>query len=293
MIAFGRSPVSPTEASTTMIIGAIARIGTVWLAITQGITLALHRPVMHDPDRQQDPEPGAEHEPGQRRRQRHPGVVDEAPLRASARILDRRLPELRRHLVRRRQPRPLLGHRRRDERRRPQRRPRRAPAWSRAQAAFSTTASAYQSDEDPGDHRQHRQDRAAPAHDAPGQASRMSGSPSSLSPVGAPQLDEPLPRVERPRAPRWRRRSRASARPGSPPSRPPTSAAPTPRPRASGREVEPVDMPVREREKPDHRAVALGHRHRARRQHVLAEVPLDRPRADARAASRRSRRPRR
>ena len=41
MIAFGSSPVSPTEASTTMIIGAIARIGTVWLAITQGITLAL------------------------------------------------------------------------------------------------------------------------------------------------------------------------------------------------------------------------------------------------------------
>ena len=40
MIAFGSSPVSPTEARTTMIIGAMARIGTVWLAITQGITLA-------------------------------------------------------------------------------------------------------------------------------------------------------------------------------------------------------------------------------------------------------------
>ena len=40
MIAFGSSPVTPTEFSTTMIIGAMARIGMVWLAITQGITLA-------------------------------------------------------------------------------------------------------------------------------------------------------------------------------------------------------------------------------------------------------------
>ena len=40
MIAFGSSPVTPTEASTTIIIGATARIGMVWLAITQGITLA-------------------------------------------------------------------------------------------------------------------------------------------------------------------------------------------------------------------------------------------------------------
>ena len=40
MIAFGSSPVTPTEASTTITIGATARIGMVWLAITQGITLA-------------------------------------------------------------------------------------------------------------------------------------------------------------------------------------------------------------------------------------------------------------
>ena len=40
MIAFGISPVTPTEFKTTMIIGAMAMIGTVWLAITQGITLA-------------------------------------------------------------------------------------------------------------------------------------------------------------------------------------------------------------------------------------------------------------
>jgi len=39
--ALGRSPAIPIEESTTMIIGAMARIGTVWLAITQGITLAL------------------------------------------------------------------------------------------------------------------------------------------------------------------------------------------------------------------------------------------------------------
>ena len=38
--AFGSNPVTPTELSTTMIIGAIARIGIVWLAITHGITLA-------------------------------------------------------------------------------------------------------------------------------------------------------------------------------------------------------------------------------------------------------------
>ena len=38
--AFGSNPAIPTEFSTTMIIGAMARIGMVWLAITQGITLA-------------------------------------------------------------------------------------------------------------------------------------------------------------------------------------------------------------------------------------------------------------
>ena len=38
--AFGTSPEIPIELRTTMIIGAIARIGTIWLPITQGITLA-------------------------------------------------------------------------------------------------------------------------------------------------------------------------------------------------------------------------------------------------------------
>src|SRR3546814_15700126 len=36
--AFGSSPDSPTAFSTTMIIGAIARIGMVWLATTHGIS---------------------------------------------------------------------------------------------------------------------------------------------------------------------------------------------------------------------------------------------------------------
>ena len=38
MIAFGSRPDRPTAFSTTMIIGAMAKIGMVWLAITQGIT---------------------------------------------------------------------------------------------------------------------------------------------------------------------------------------------------------------------------------------------------------------
>ena len=38
IIAFGSSPDTPTAFRTTMIIGAIARMGMVWLAITQGIT---------------------------------------------------------------------------------------------------------------------------------------------------------------------------------------------------------------------------------------------------------------
>src|SRR3546814_1900547 len=36
--AFGSSPDSPTAFSTTMIIGAIARIGMVWLDTTHGIS---------------------------------------------------------------------------------------------------------------------------------------------------------------------------------------------------------------------------------------------------------------
>ena len=39
MIALGRIPDRPSEFSTTMIIGAMARIGMVWLAMAQGITL--------------------------------------------------------------------------------------------------------------------------------------------------------------------------------------------------------------------------------------------------------------
>ena len=38
IIAFGSSPEIPAAFSTTMIIGATARMGTVWLAMTQGIT---------------------------------------------------------------------------------------------------------------------------------------------------------------------------------------------------------------------------------------------------------------
>ena len=38
MIALGSSPVTPMLAKTTITIGAIARIGTVWLATAQGIT---------------------------------------------------------------------------------------------------------------------------------------------------------------------------------------------------------------------------------------------------------------
>ena len=36
--AFGKSPVTPMLARTTMTMGAMARIGTVWLATAQGIT---------------------------------------------------------------------------------------------------------------------------------------------------------------------------------------------------------------------------------------------------------------
>ena len=36
--ALGRSPVTPMLARTTMTIGAMARIGTVWLATAQGMT---------------------------------------------------------------------------------------------------------------------------------------------------------------------------------------------------------------------------------------------------------------
>ena len=39
MIAFGKRPVTPIEASTTMTIGAIARIGIVCEEMTQGIRL--------------------------------------------------------------------------------------------------------------------------------------------------------------------------------------------------------------------------------------------------------------
>ena len=39
IIALGSSPEIPTAFSTTMIIGAMASMGMVWLAMTQGITL--------------------------------------------------------------------------------------------------------------------------------------------------------------------------------------------------------------------------------------------------------------
>ena len=39
IIALGSSPEMPMAFSTTMIIGAMARMGMVWLAMTQGMTL--------------------------------------------------------------------------------------------------------------------------------------------------------------------------------------------------------------------------------------------------------------
>ena len=151
MIAFGSSPVTPTEFSTTMIIGAMARIGMVWLAITQGITLASVVRSCTIADRQQDPEP-AQHEPA--------SVADSVTRRGRSGCASRSAPPdrgstARRHLVRRRQPRPLLA-----QVAAPAPRPARPvpPRLVEAQAAFSAPRRVPERD-DPGDHRQHRQRR--------------------------------------------------------------------------------------------------------------------------------------
>ena len=70
----------PTAASTTMIIGAIARIGIVCEAMIHGIRLRSSVARCTMPTAISDAERRAEGEAEQRRGERHPGVVDEAAL---------------------------------------------------------------------------------------------------------------------------------------------------------------------------------------------------------------------
>ena len=62
MIAFGTRPVMPIEPSTTMTIGAIARIGMVCEAMIHGIRLLLERAHMDDQHGEHDAEQRAERE---------------------------------------------------------------------------------------------------------------------------------------------------------------------------------------------------------------------------------------
>ena len=74
----------PIAASTTMIIGAMARMGIVCEAMIHGIRLRSSAADMHDADGDHDAERRAEGEAEQRRGQRHPGVVDEAAVAGDA-----------------------------------------------------------------------------------------------------------------------------------------------------------------------------------------------------------------
>ncbi len=74
----------PMALSTTMSMGAIAMIGIVLLAMTQGIIDLSMARFVHDADRERDAEHGAEPEAEQRRRKRDPRVVDERALRSDA-----------------------------------------------------------------------------------------------------------------------------------------------------------------------------------------------------------------
>ena len=143
MIDFGSSPCSPMAPSTTMTIGAIARIGTICEQMTQGSRLFSSVRTCTIADGEQDAEQGAEHEADQRGRERHPGVVGEAARRIE-RIAEYRVDQLLHDLMRRRQHRPL---------------PSSVPAIrseseyfvssrsnrSRTSGAFSTIAARYQS----------------------------------------------------------------------------------------------------------------------------------------------------
>ena len=62
MIAFGTRPVMPIEPSTTMTIGAMARIGIVCEEMIQGMQAALQRPHVHDQHREDDAEERAQGE---------------------------------------------------------------------------------------------------------------------------------------------------------------------------------------------------------------------------------------
>ena len=76
MIAFGRSPVTPIEASTTITIGAIARIGIVCEAMIQGIRLRSSVRECTIATAMSDAEQRAESEAEQRRGERHPAVIE-------------------------------------------------------------------------------------------------------------------------------------------------------------------------------------------------------------------------
>ena len=67
MIDFGSRPVKPKLPSTTMIIGAMARIGMVCEAMIQGIRLLSQGAQMDDADRQQNAQQRAEREADHRR----------------------------------------------------------------------------------------------------------------------------------------------------------------------------------------------------------------------------------
>ena len=60
--ALGTSPVTPTAPRPTTTIGAMARIGTVWLAMIHGISERSERVVVDDHHREPDAEQRAEHE---------------------------------------------------------------------------------------------------------------------------------------------------------------------------------------------------------------------------------------
>ena len=126
----------------------------VWLAIAQGITLASIVRSCTMPIASRMPSPAPSTKPAQRRRQRHPAVIDQAALRGR-RHRTVVLQSSADHLVRRRQPRPLLAQGRRDQRPPAPASPRPARPGRRPKAR-SAPRPARTRRQDPSDHRQHR-----------------------------------------------------------------------------------------------------------------------------------------
>ena len=107
MIDFGSRPCRPIAPSTTMTIGATARIGTICEQMIHGIRLFSSVRHVHDQHGEHDAERGAEDEAEQGRRERHPAVIDEAARRIAADSRTPRSANSPHHLVRRRHQRPL------------------------------------------------------------------------------------------------------------------------------------------------------------------------------------------